>query len=132
MADSGTFTVGPASVTVDNIGDRIQNTIWNESTAFRNMPQSAKDEAKVYKAELSTAIQSKDPAAAKKALGKLATLYDEQSKLAGGNGTEQGRGLKQLADNCRTISKVLMVRAKYKEIEELPGESKIDCIRVAQ
>jgi hypothetical protein len=104
---SVTVGVGPVSVTQDNAWDSLWNSVYNESTTFRNMPDSAKDAANQYKADLRTAITKQDPAAARSALNSMANIYDQQAKLVGGSGTEQGRNLQQLAKNCRTIGKSL-------------------------
>jgi hypothetical protein len=103
-----TVTAGTGGVNVQtevNVGG-IWNAIWNESPAFMNMPQTAKDEAKVYKNRLSEAVNEKNVPAAKTALKSLANLYEKQSKLAGVT-TEQGRELQQLATNCRSAASVL-------------------------
>lgn len=104
---SVTVGVGPISVTQDNAWDSLWNSIYNESTTFRNMPDSAKKAANEYKADLRRAITKKDPVAAKSALNSMASIYDKQAELVGGSGSEQGRNLQQLAKNCRAIGNKL-------------------------
>lgn len=106
MATTVTAGTGGVNVQTEVNPGGIWNAIWNESPAFMNMPQTAKDEAKVYKNRLSEAVNTKNVPAAKTALKSLANLYETQSKLAGVT-TEQGRELQQLATNCRSAAGVI-------------------------
>jgi hypothetical protein len=82
---------------------------YNESQAFMNLPNPAKDEAKIYLQRVSEGVKTKNVPSTRAALNKLADLYDTQAGLAGITST-QGQQLQQLAKNCRQAAKTINER----------------------